>query len=171
MVHTQGRMIEQLDDVLDRAQGFVGTTEQDRFDECEEAVNEVLQDIRKFAQHVKVSNALFAPDHFDSQVYQPVLAKSKYYEALGVIVNAALGRVLQDVLALPDITEVESHKLNDLCRILNALEGLFVEDPSQVRHTGRARFEFGAHTASTSLRSWSRTCHYGSSFRISRNFW
>ena len=61
-----------------------------------------------------------------------MLPKSKYYEALGLVVNAALARVLQDILALPDITEVESHKLNDLCRILNALEGLFVEDRSQV---------------------------------------
>lgn len=36
------------------------------------------------------------------------------------------------MLALPDITEVESHKLNELCRILDALEGLFVEDPNHV---------------------------------------
>ena len=63
---------------------------------------------------------------------QPVLAKTKYYEAAGAVVNAALTRILQDILALPDITEVESHKLNELCRILNALEGLFVGDPSQV---------------------------------------
>ena len=41
--------------------------------------------------------------------------------------------MLQDVLALPDITEVESHRLSELCRILNALEGLFVGDANQVR--------------------------------------
>lgn len=35
------------------------------------------------------------------------------------------------MLALPDIPEVESHRLSELCRILNALEGLFVEDPNQ----------------------------------------
>ena len=64
---------------------------------------------------------------------QSVLAKTKYYQAVGAVVNAALARILQDVLALPDITEVESHKLNELCRILNALEGLFVEDPNHVR--------------------------------------
>ena len=37
------------------------------------------------------------------------------------------------MLALPDITEVESHRLSELCRILHALEGLFVDDPEQVR--------------------------------------
>jgi protein transport protein DSL1/ZW10 len=41
--------------------------------------------------------------------------------------------VLADVLALDDITEDESHQLAELCRILNALEGLFVEDSSEVR--------------------------------------
>lgn len=38
-----------------------------------------------------------------------------------------------DILALPDITEVESHRLSELCRILHALEGLFVDAPEQVR--------------------------------------
>jgi hypothetical protein len=59
------------------------------------------------------------------------LAKSKYYIAIGLVTDAALSRILEDVLALPDIPEVESHRLSELCRILNALEGLFVEDPNQ----------------------------------------
>lgn len=46
-----------------------------------------------------------------------------------MVTDAALSRILQDVLALPDIPEMESHRLSELCRILNALEGLFVEDP------------------------------------------
>lgn len=49
--------------------------------------------------------------------------------------NAALSRILRDILALPDITADESHRLCELCHILNALEGIFVEDPAQVRHT------------------------------------
>ncbi|KAJ3557317.1 hypothetical protein NM688_g1539 [Phlebia brevispora] len=99
---------------LDKAEGFIGTTDQDRFDECEAAVNSVLQNIRRVAQQCKT-----------------VLTKSKYYQAIGSIINTALGRILGDILALPDITEVESHKLSELCRILNALEGLFVEGPEQ----------------------------------------
>jgi len=39
---------------------------------------------------------------------------------------------MDDILALPDITEVESHRLSELCRILHALEGLFIDDPEQV---------------------------------------
>lgn len=58
--------------------------------------------------------------------------KSQYYGAIGQIVNTALVRVLEDVLALPDIPELESHRLAELCRVLNALEGLFVDDPNEV---------------------------------------
>lgn len=60
---------------------------------------------------------------------QTVLAKSKYYDALGAVVQTAISRILRDVLTLEDITEVESHRLSELCHILNALEGLFMEDP------------------------------------------
>lgn len=52
--------------------------------------------------------------------------------AVGAAADAAISRILRDVLALPDITEAESHRLSELCRIMNALEGLFVEDPTQV---------------------------------------
>ena len=78
-------------------------------------MSEVLSDIRRLAA-----------------LWQGVLAKSKYYTALGLVIDAALSRVLADVLALPDIPEVESHRLSELCRILNSLEGLFVEDAAQV---------------------------------------
>ncbi|KAH9893391.1 hypothetical protein C8Q73DRAFT_746134 [Cubamyces lactineus] len=103
-----------IEELLDAARGFVDTTHQERYDECESAVNEVLQRIRRVAPQWKA-----------------VLAKSKYYDALGALVESAVARVLGDVLALEDITEVESHRLSELCHILNALEGLFVEDPDQ----------------------------------------
>jgi len=59
------------------------------------------------------------------------LNKSKYYTAIGMVTDAALSRVLEDVLALPDIPEVESHRLSELCRILHGLEALFVEEANQ----------------------------------------
>ncbi|THG95092.1 hypothetical protein EW026_g6495 [Hermanssonia centrifuga] len=105
---------QKVNDILDSAEGFVGTTDQERFDVCEAAVNQVLQNVRRFAQQVKL-----------------VLAKGKYYQAVGGVVNSALSRILDDVLALPDVTAEESHKLSELCHILAASEGLFVEDPAQ----------------------------------------
>jgi hypothetical protein len=68
-------------------------------------------------------------------ITKDVLAKSKHYEAIGSVTDAALSRVLQDILELDDIPELESHRLSELCRILNALEGLFCEDPEHVRNT------------------------------------
>lgn len=107
------RQRQTVDDLLvEGAHGFIDTGDQDRYDECENAISQVLQEIRRLAQRLK-----------------GVLTKSKYYTTIGMVTDAALSRILQDVLALPDIPEMESHRLSELCRILNALEGLFVEDP------------------------------------------
>ncbi|KIK61807.1 hypothetical protein GYMLUDRAFT_42852 [Collybiopsis luxurians FD-317 M1] len=95
-------------------EGFTFTGDQDRYDECESSMNRVLQEIRRV-----------------SQKWKGTLTKSKYYAAIGSVTDAALCRVLQDVLALDDIPEVESHRLSELCRILLALEGIYVEDPEQ----------------------------------------
>jgi centromere/kinetochore protein ZW10 len=43
-------------DSLKKAEGFVGTAEQDHYDECEEAVMGVLSHVRKVARQWKVSN-------------------------------------------------------------------------------------------------------------------
>ncbi|KZT07285.1 uncharacterized protein LAESUDRAFT_651560 [Laetiporus sulphureus 93-53] len=111
---TLDRQCQGMNEILDEAGNFVETTDQERFDECENAVTRALQRVRQLAQQ-----------------WKPVLNKSKYYDAVGLVLDAALSRILSDILALPDITEVESHRLSELCRILNATEGLFVEDPEQ----------------------------------------
>ncbi|KAF9073312.1 hypothetical protein BDP27DRAFT_1216330 [Rhodocollybia butyracea] len=104
-----------VDTILsDGTRGLPSTGDQDRYDECENAMNRVLQEIRRV-----------------SQKWKGILTKSKYYTALGSVTDAALSRVLQDVLELGDIPELESHRLSELCRILLALEGLYVEDPEQ----------------------------------------
>ncbi|TFK48548.1 hypothetical protein OE88DRAFT_1704425 [Heliocybe sulcata] len=103
-----------IGNILSEADGFVDLADEEQFDECETAVNEALRHVRRLAQQ-----------------WKPILQKSKYYTAVGLAAEAALTRVLSDILALSDIPEVESHKLSELCRILNALEGLFGEDPEQ----------------------------------------
>ncbi|KAF7308440.1 Dsl1-C domain-containing protein [Mycena chlorophos] len=96
------------------AEGFTFLADQDRYDDCEAAIGRAVQEIKRLAQR-----------------WQGVLNKSKYYTAVGLITDAALSRLLVDVLALPDITEVESHRLHELFRMLSALEALFVEDVNQ----------------------------------------
>ncbi|KAF9240649.1 hypothetical protein BU15DRAFT_73879 [Melanogaster broomeanus] len=93
---------------------FTDTSDQERYDECEMAITKVLRDVRSVAH-----------------TWKPILPKSKYYVAVGMVVDGVLSRILDDILAIPDIPEVESHKLSELCRILSALEGLFVENTSE----------------------------------------
>ncbi|KAH7915288.1 hypothetical protein BJ138DRAFT_1055180 [Hygrophoropsis aurantiaca] len=100
--------------VLAAAEGFIDTSDQDRYDSCEMAMTRVLREIRSTAQG-----------------WKPLMPKSKYYNAIGAVVEDVLGQILEDVLALQDIPEIESHKLSELCRILGALEGLFIEDTSE----------------------------------------
>ncbi|KAG2363253.1 hypothetical protein BDR07DRAFT_1404704 [Suillus spraguei] len=103
-----------LGEILASAKGFTDTSDQDRYDDCEMAISHVVREIRSAAN-----------------TWKPVLPKSKYYTAVGAMVEVSLQRILENILAIPDIPEVESHKLSELCRILAALEGLFVEDFSE----------------------------------------
>lgn len=116
------------------AEGFTFTADQDRYDECESAVSRVVQEIKRLAQRWKVRapavRVLVGCSPLCS-LLQGILNKSKYYTALGMVTDAAVSRVLEDVLALPDIPEVESHRLSELCRLLHALEALFIEDANQ----------------------------------------
>ncbi|KAK7061029.1 ribosome biogenesis protein ytm1 [Paramarasmius palmivorus] len=105
--------------ISEGASGFTDTGEQDRYDDCEAALNRVLKEIRMISQR-----------------WKGLLTKSKYYMAIGLLTDAALSRIMQDILELSDIPEVESHKLSELCRILHALEGLFVEDYDQPSFVG-----------------------------------
>ncbi|KAF8448945.1 hypothetical protein L210DRAFT_3388459 [Boletus edulis BED1] len=103
-----------LEDVLADADGFVDTSDQERYDECEMVITRVLRDVRSTAH-----------------AWKPMLPKSKYYTAVGLVVDGVLSRILDSILVISDIPEVESRKLSELCRILTALEGLFVENTSE----------------------------------------
>lgn len=46
--------MQKAKETLDGAEGFMDTIKQDRYDECEAAVNQVLKDIRQFSQQTKV---------------------------------------------------------------------------------------------------------------------
>lgn len=61
---------------------------------------------------------------------QTVLTRPKYYQAIGTVVEEILSKILQDILALHDIPADDSQKLSELCRILNSLERLFIDDSS-----------------------------------------
>ena len=47
-----------VEETLDNAKGFIDTNQQDQFDECESAVNDVLRRIRRIAPQWKVRFAI-----------------------------------------------------------------------------------------------------------------
>jgi hypothetical protein len=64
---------------------------------------------------------------------QLVLSPSAYYDAAGSLVEEILSRVIEDIIALHDIPEVESHRLNKVCQALHPLEDLFMDEDDKVR--------------------------------------
>lgn len=100
---------------------------------------------------------------------QGILNRSKYFDALGSLVNFCLTCIVDDILALPDITEVESHRLSELCRILHALEGLFIDDSEQVRAHASAAFPL--YSCECSLPSLLGASQHGSNSRIFPSSW
>lgn len=122
-----------MNGILDAAQGFISTSDQEQYDEYESAVNAVLQKIKRLAQQLKVRDRdVFSCTWSADSHLKGVLTRSKYYTAIGLVADACLSRMLHDILALPDITEVESHRLSELCHILHALEGLFSGEAGEV---------------------------------------
>lgn len=56
------------------------------------------------------------------------MLRRRYYESMGILVNAVLLRVLVEIENQEDISEESSLRLNDLCKMLHELESLFVEE-------------------------------------------
>lgn len=121
--------------MLNATEGFVDTNDQDRFDTCEEAVNAVVKKVKRVWQVWKVRRLLYSVRFsFDDDrlINQGIAPHSRHLASIGRIVDAVLSRMLEEITKLPDITADESHRLSELCRMLNALECLFVEGPDQV---------------------------------------
>jgi hypothetical protein len=70
---------------------------------------------------------------FNLNLLQPVLSFTKYYLALGTLVDDVLIRVTEDILSMHDIPETESHRLHDICKIIHAFDSLFILEGDSVR--------------------------------------
>ncbi|QRV74043.1 centromere/kinetochore protein zw10 [Ceratobasidium sp. AG-Ba] len=99
---------------LEPAEGFRDIQDQARYQECKRAVTRCTQAVTKFSRDTK-----------------PVLPLSKYYLALGTLVEDVLSRVIDEIMAMHDIPETESHRLHDICKTVHIFESLFIlEDDS-----------------------------------------
>ncbi|KAG9087157.1 hypothetical protein FRC06_002703, partial [Ceratobasidium sp. 370] len=113
---------------LEPTEGFRDMQDQAHYQECRRAVTRCTQAVTKFSRDTK-----------------PVLPPKKYYLALGALVDDVLVRIAEDILAMPDIPETESHRLHDICKIVHAFEGLFIPEgdtTSSVTHHVPSWFKY-----------------------------
>jgi hypothetical protein len=54
LIVLQGERCKIVGEILADAQGFINTTDQEQYDDCEAAISLVVQNIRRFSQEVKV---------------------------------------------------------------------------------------------------------------------
>merc|ERR1711939_1136469 len=117
-----------LMEALDEADGFKYTDDPEVFQTCQKAVRGVVMILTRI-----------------SQAWKPVMRSSVCLNSLGVLTNAVLFRVLIEIENQEDISEESSLRLNDLCKILHELEGLFVGsegEESSVAHHVPIWFKF-----------------------------
>ncbi|KAG8862148.1 hypothetical protein FRB96_002178 [Tulasnella sp. 330] len=105
------RELAAINEILARADGFVDTGDDHRLTVCRSAMEQAFRNTTA-----------------TTRAFKNTLTKSKYLEAAGYLVDEILSRVIDDVTSLRDIPEMESHRLNELLKILFPLEDLFAND-------------------------------------------
>ncbi|KAL7415552.1 hypothetical protein BDY24DRAFT_263485 [Mrakia frigida] len=107
LAHQSHAMME----ILDEAHAFVDSSSLQRSKDLEMCLKRVVFKMQLL-----------------SRVYKPILSTHLFLSALGSILNSVLARMLQETIALQDITTKESHRLNEVCKMIHPLEELFVEE-------------------------------------------
>ena len=97
-----------LKTTLDEAGGFLNTAQEPTFKRCERAVKEVVRNVENIAKMLRV-----------------VLPLTTYLPTLGYLTEQLIDLVMADILALTDITEIESEKINELLDLFRPLETIF----------------------------------------------
>ena len=67
-------------------------------------------------------------------IRQGVLAASTRQEVMGQLVDYTVSLMASDILALPDITELESSRIGELCKLVHPLDQLFMNPAAEVCH-------------------------------------
>ncbi|KAI9789774.1 MAG: hypothetical protein M1816_005813 [Peltula sp. TS41687] len=98
-----------LRDLLARAHGFVNCTAEPFASECNNAVNAIVDRIRRLNDH-----------------WKPVLSQSALLQSLGSLLSTVINTIIIDIEDMNDISEVESQQLTRFCNRISNLEDLFL---------------------------------------------
>ncbi|PWN35079.1 uncharacterized protein FA14DRAFT_37339 [Meira miltonrushii] len=97
-----------LAECLADTHGFAATYDEPRFQACMRSIRQVIVVLQQL-----------------HSAWKPVLTTSSHQAAMGRLIDSVLQRVLRDVIALEDISEVEGEKLSALVKALAELEDIF----------------------------------------------
>lgn len=59
------------------------------------------------------------------RISQTVLTEARCLDSIGQLVETAVSRVADDIIAIPDITADESERLKQICEVLKHVEDIF----------------------------------------------
>lgn len=112
---------------LDGARHFVEMSHDNFFHQAEEAVRSVVSRLELLGVDTKVSSRVYP-----SLITQRVLDDQQHQEFFGKIVESVVTRLLNDIVALNDITQVESERISSMLGQVETLDYLFKSDHSDV---------------------------------------
>jgi centromere/kinetochore protein ZW10 len=110
-----------LASVLDGARHFVDMSHDSFYHQAEDSVRTAVSQLETTAADTKVGG--LAPLIADP--YQSVLVNDQYFILLGSLVESVVTRLLDDIVALDDITEVESERISSILSLVETLDHLF----------------------------------------------
>ncbi|KAL8731350.1 MAG: hypothetical protein Q9166_003442 [cf. Caloplaca sp. 2 TL-2023] len=102
-----------IKDLLDGAQGFANCTEPPFSQECNLAVNTIVDRLRDTYKQ-----------------WKSVLSHSALLQSVGSLLSTVIDKILIDIEDMSDISEPESQRLTAYCKQVTALEGLFLPEQS-----------------------------------------
>ncbi|WRT63379.1 uncharacterized protein IL334_000284 [Kwoniella shivajii] len=124
-----------LIDSLEELDGLEGTSEEKIFRKAEKSIKGLIHNLESL-----------------SRVVKPILPTSKYLETISYLLTTLIIKITNDILNLGDITEIESHRLTDLIKLIYPLEGLFENHGGVVRFVnGWLKFCYIAEILQASL--------------------
>ncbi len=132
ILHLKETQRETLIESLSGANGFVNTSHDMTFEKATKVVEQAIHQLHMLHRQWKVSLLLRSACCVVNQIpadrlaaSQPVMRESACLQGSGILMEAFVCKITNDILALDDITANESERLDQLCKMLYPLEELF----------------------------------------------
>lgn len=110
------------------AEGFEGSSFDQTFERQKQVMSQIRHKLEMLHRVWMVSQILTLTVYFKliiSRTRQTVLTEARCLNSIGQLVETAVSRVADDIIAIPDITADESERLKQICEVLKHVEDIF----------------------------------------------